>query len=105
MPSVDLIIKNLKTLFEVSSDAELSKLLDIPHSTLTTWRKRNFIDIFKIYPLIRNFNINDIFEENIAEISNYEITKVFEPSVDYKKDLSTDFENLQITITIQKKKD
>lgn len=44
-----LIISRIKSAYNLKSDTELADFLDIPPTTLSSWKVRNSIDIDKIY--------------------------------------------------------
>lgn len=96
MKNVAEILELLKKHFQVSTDLELSKMLDVTQSTLSAWKTRDVIDIQRIYNKISDLNINKLLEnsgneilnsqnDNLDSITNYEITKVFEPEMKVKQ--------------------
>jgi len=58
MLAVESVIERLKKYLNVSTDAQLARLLGISAVTLSAWRYRNVFDIMKVYPLCPDVNWN-----------------------------------------------
>jgi len=61
MLAVESVIERLKKYLNVTTDAQLARLLGISAVTLSAWRYRNVFDIMKVYPLCPDVNWNWLF--------------------------------------------
>lgn len=63
--NANLILARLKKLMKISTDIELSELLNVKPNTISTWKKRNSLDYTSIISIceLYEINLNDIFFE------------------------------------------
>jgi len=69
---MNLIFNKLKVAYELSTDAELAKKLEIKPSTLSMHRKRGTIDINSILNTCKGIDFNWLFDHNkkLIELHN-----------------------------------
>lgn len=56
--AIFFIIERLKAYFQIVTDIELSKILEVKPNTISTWRNRNTIDWELIFAKCDNINLN-----------------------------------------------
>jgi len=61
--NANLVLSKLKNLMKISTDIELSELLNVKPNTISTWKKRNSLDFASIISICELYEIslNDIF--------------------------------------------
>ncbi len=72
-PNANLILKKLKKSLKISTDIQLSELLNIKPNTISTWKKRNSVDFAAIISICELYEIdlNEIFFEQKKEFGSY----------------------------------
>lgn len=87
-------IEEIKNINKIKTDKELSKIINIPLNTITTWKKRNKIDwnvfiVAKLNQLIY-FNLDLLIEK-----SKKRQISLFFPSNNHKKAIQYEIEHLE----------
>lgn len=71
--NANLVLSKLKNLMKISTDIELSELLNVKPNTISTWKKRNSLDYASIISIceLYEINLNDIFfDKGLANANN-----------------------------------
>jgi hypothetical protein len=70
--NANIILKKLKKSLKISTDIELSVLLNIKPNTISTWKKRNTLDYSSIISICELYEIdlNEIFYSKTTIVSN-----------------------------------
>lgn len=92
------LISRLKEAYKIKTDLELSKLLDIAPSTISTWKVRNSIDFDIIFAKCENINFNFLIyghgkpfincEDNIEEAAKLILSENYHDELENLKILT-----------------
>lgn len=74
--NANLVLSRLKKLMKISTDIELSELLNVKPNTISTWKKRNSLDYNSIISIceLYELDLNEIFyssENHVGKSKNY----------------------------------
>ncbi len=94
--NISLILERLKQYLNIKTDTELSNILQVKQSTLSSWKNRNTIDINEIYSYSVKFKVN--LHWLLTGEGNPNIKDNLENTIKYKERIEELEEELKKTV-------
>lgn len=77
-----IVLDRIKSIYDLKSDLELAKFLQVPPSTLSSWRQRNSLDMDVIHSICVDINWNYLIRgigdpfTNCGDAAMSQVTKI-----------------------------